>query len=191
MATSTAPATALDQAWAPSELLAAWQRLAPRLERHGFDAVELDRLKANERAYCGALSAHIQAGTYRAQPLRPVHLPKASGGSRLLLVPPIADRLVHAALAQALSECLDRRFNDASYAYRTGRSVQRAAARVRHEMRRPGAAWMLDADIRQCFDNFLHAPVIAALQQHGLWHHRAAWLLKCYLVGPAKRCKPA
>jgi CRISPR-associated protein Cas1 len=170
----------LDDAWSAPALLAAWRRLASRQERHAFDERDLARLEANPTAACGVLAAQIGAGHYRFQPLKAVALAKSGGGQRLLLVPPLMDRVVHAALAQAIGDAVDATFHDASYAYRPGRGVAHACAHVERILRQ-GFEWLLDADIRECFDRLLHAPIVAALKVRGLWHDRAAWLLRAML----------
>lgn len=170
----------LDDAWSVPALLAAWRRLASGRQRHAFDERDFTRLQANPTAACGVLAAQIGGGHYRFQPLKAVALGKPGGGARVLLVPPLMDRVVHAALAQAISEAVDATLHDASYAYRPGRGVAQACVHVERILRQ-GFEWLLDADIRECFDGLLHAPIVSALKARGLWHDRAAWMLRAAL----------
>jgi CRISPR-associated protein Cas1 len=170
----------LDDAWSVPALVAAWRRLASRQERHAFDKRDLARLQSNPTAACGLLAAQIGAGQYRFQPLKAVAIGKPGGGERVLLVPPLTDRVVHAALAQTIADAVDATFHDASYAYRPGRGVAHACAHVGRILLQ-GFDWLLDADIRECFDRLLHSPIVEALKARGLWHDRAAWMLRAVL----------
>jgi CRISPR-associated protein Cas1 len=60
---------------------------------------------------------------------------------------------------------LELAFTDDSYAYRPGRSVLDAVARIRN-LREAGYAWVVDGDIERFFDRVPHAPLLAALETH-------------------------
>lgn len=162
-------------------IFAAWQRLAPRLDRHDFDEAPLRRLKANPKATCGALAQQVASGAYRPGRLHPVELAKPGGGRRMLLIPPLADRLVQSALATMLSELLEPRFSPSSYAYRPGRGTAQACAQVDRLLADGSLRWLMDADISECFDCIDHAALISQLKAHGLWAHQTAWLLRAFL----------
>lgn len=164
-----------------SDLLQAWQRLAPKLDTLGGDELALQQLQANPQAWCGHLAGQVASGQYQPQPLNPIGVPKKSGGTRLLLVPPLQDRLVQSALAQQLSERLDPGFSDHSFAYRPDRGVQQACEALQTLLDQADCAWVLDADIRNCFEQIDHFALQALLSQRGLWQHQTAWHLRQYL----------
>lgn len=164
-----------------SDLLLAWQRLAPKLDTLDGDEHALQQLQANPQAWCGNLARQVAAGDYQPQPLNPIGVPKKSGGTRLLLVPPLIDRLVQSALAHHLSEHLDPGFSDHSYAYRPDRGVQQACETLQSQLDQTGTAWVLDADIRNCFDQIDHHALQTLLAQRGLWQHQTARHLRQYL----------
>jgi CRISPR-associated protein Cas1 len=68
------------------------------------------------------------------------------------------------AVAQLLTRLLDPGFDDASFGYRSGRSVQQATARIR-DCRNLGLRWVVDADIRDYFDRIDHPTMLAALRR--------------------------
>ncbi|MBL8310671.1 MAG: CRISPR-associated endonuclease Cas1 [Burkholderiales bacterium] len=160
-------------------LLAAWQRLARTVarEQYRFDRAVRVRLEHNPTGVCHVLAAQVKEGSYRPQPLRVTALPKPDGGTRTLMVPCLLDRLVQSALAARLTDVLDNTFHDQSFAYRPRRSVQAARASV-HAALAAGHRWVLDADIRSCFDEILHAPLIERLKTLGVWQHQTAALLR-------------
>jgi RNA-directed DNA polymerase len=166
----------------PSELLNAWQRLATKLDtEYGGDDTDFAHIQANPQAWCGGLAQRIAIGEYQPQALQPIAINKKSGGQRILLVPPLVDRLVHSALAHRLSNQLDARFSAHSYAYRPGTGVLQACESLRTKMDLADTGWVLDADILDCFDLIDHHAVVAQLNKHGLWQNQTAWHLRQYL----------
>lgn len=114
------------------------------------------------------LAHELQAGIYRPGPLRRLQVPKRRGGGmRTLSIPCVVDRIVQRAAASVLSAVLEPQFGDASFAYRPGRSVAQAVARV-DALRRQGYRYVVDADIRAFFDNVPHAPLSVRLTAAGI-----------------------
>lgn len=110
-------------------------------------AVGLDRRLSN-------LAAAVAAGSYRPGPLRQVSLPKAGGGTRILKIPTLADRIVQTACARQLAPLLDTQMSGQSFGYRPARSVDMALDSLRAAAR--GMTHALDADIRRFFDEVPH-----------------------------------
>ncbi len=167
-----------DDAWThPQALLAAWAQLQAKHKAGEFDLEALRRIGSNPSGACAAMSAALRAGQWRQQPLQPFRVPKRSGGQRVLMVPGIADRLVHAALATWISDRVDSDLAAASHAYRPGRGVHTAAAAVREAID-GGARHAWRADIQSFFDSIDHARLVAELQRRGLWANRHAAVLR-------------
>lgn len=139
------------QACAISGLMAGWSKVAANAGAAGGDRVTIPVFAANLDQRLIRLSQALREGSYRPGPLRHVAIPKASGGTRRLAIPCIADRVAQSAVAQALSPALEEEFEDASYGYRPGRGVADAVRRV-EALRRQGFVWTLDADIEAYFD---------------------------------------
>ena len=111
------------------------------------------------------LSRELQLNFYRPGPLRHTGMPKKSGGTRPLDIPCVIDRVAQRAAADVLSRLLEPHFEDVSFGYRPGRSVQQAVARVA-TLRRQGYQWVVDGDIRCFFENVPHGMVLARLGAH-------------------------
>lgn len=111
------------------------------------------------------LSRELQLNFYRPGPLRHTGMPKKSGGTRPLDIPCVIDRVAQRAAADVLSRLLEPHFEDVSFGYRPGRSVQQAVARVA-TLRRQGYEWVVDGDIRCFFENVPHDMVLARLGAH-------------------------
>ena len=71
-------------------------------------------------------------GSYFPPPVRAVEIPKPhGGGTRILGVPTIADRVAQTVVAEALAKRVEPIFHDDSYGYRPGRSALDAVGACR------------------------------------------------------------
>jgi RNA-directed DNA polymerase len=96
---------------------------------------------------------------YRAQSLRRVYIPKGSDPTRKrgLNIPTMRDRAMQSLYKMALDPIAETRADPNSYGFRTGRSTADAIEQCFTVLSRKGAAqWILDADIRACFDEISH-----------------------------------
>jgi group II intron reverse transcriptase/maturase len=148
------------------DLEQAWEHVRANDGCAGVDGVTLSRFGASLRHSLPRLLAEIAEGVYRPLPLLRILVEKkpGSGEARRLLIPTVRDRIAQTAVAHRLSLSFEEEFLEASYAYRPGRGVDRAIARVL-QLRDRGYTTVVRADISAYFDEVPHAPLLARLAE--------------------------
>lgn len=145
-----------------SELEDAWEHVSENGGCAGVDGVTIERFSHHGAGGFSQLASEISTGAYRCLPLLKILVEKVPGSNRLLLIPAVRDRIVQTAVARRLSKSFEQEFLEASYAYRPGRSVDRAIARA-VQWRDRGCSFAVHADIHGFFDHVNHPILITRL----------------------------
>jgi len=82
--------------------------------------------------------------------VKQVEIPKATGGTRKLGVPTVADRIAQAVVKLMIEPLLDPLFHPDSYGYRPGKSAKQAIAVTRKRCWQYG--WVVEFDIKAALD---------------------------------------
>jgi len=94
---------------------------------------------------------------YKAKPLKRKSIPKKNGKLRQLGIPTIRDRAIQALFKLGLEPIAETTADPNSYGFRLKRSCADAIVQCHNVLcQRKSAEWVLEADIKGCFDNISH-----------------------------------
>ncbi len=138
-----------------------WLREAYRRTRKdgasGVDGVVASEYAANLEENLVALHARFRSRTYRAPPVRRVHIPKGDGSkTRPIGVPTFEDKVLQRAVAMFLEAVYEQQFRDCSYGFRPRRSQHDALDALRAGLTTMKGGFVIEIDIRSFFDSLGH-----------------------------------
>lgn len=96
-------------------------------------------------------------------PVRREYIPRPGKEPRPLGIPTIKDRVVQQVIKSALEPEWEAVFEPGSYGFRPARSCHDAMARLWRILSSKKRIWVLDADIKGCFNNIAHGPLLDKL----------------------------
>lgn len=147
-----------------------WLREAYRRTRKdaavGVDGQSAAEYARNLEGNLAALLGRFRTGSYRAAPVRRVHIPKGDGRStRPIGVPTFEDKILQRAVAMLLEAIYEQDFHPGSYGFRPGRSAHDALQVLWKELMSIEGGWVLEVDIQRFFDTLDHSALRSFLDK--------------------------
>jgi RNA-directed DNA polymerase len=141
----------------------AYRRVKANKGAAGVDGQSMADFEADLKSNLYKIWNRMSSGTYFPPPVKAVEIPKPNGGgTRILGVPTVADRIAQTVVALRLEPRTESIFHPDSYGYRPRKSAHDALKKCRERCWRKD--WVLDLDIRKFFDSLNHDLVIRAVE---------------------------
>jgi RNA-directed DNA polymerase len=132
----------------------------------GVDGVTAAEYEQDLEGNLHRLLDRAKSGTYRAPPVRRVHIPKggSSTETRPIGIPTLEDKILQRAVVMLLEPIYEQDFLDCSYGFRPGRSAHQALQSFRGQLMSSRGGYVLEVDIRKFFDSLDHGHLRQFLQ---------------------------
>ena len=160
-------------------MMSAYSRVVANKGAAGIDGMPVGALMDHLRKEWDRIKEELLAGVYTPQPVRKVEIEKPGGGTRMLGIPTVLDRLIQQAVHQVLSPVFDPGFSDHSYGFRPGKSAQQAVKAARQHVA-GGRRWVVDMDLEKFFDRVNH-DILMSLVKRKVRDRRVLSLIDRYL----------
>lgn len=135
--------------WAVQE---AFEKVKANKGAPGIDGVTIEAFEADLGNNLYKVWNRMSSGSYFPPPVRAVEIPKPhGGGTRMLGLPTVADRVAQTVVAEELKSVAEALFHEDSYGYRPGRSAIDAVGVCRQRCWKTD--WVIDLDIQKFFDS--------------------------------------
>ena len=140
----------------------AYRRVKANKGAAGVDHVSMGEFEEDLRGNLYKIWNRMSSGTYFPPPVKAVEITKSHGGTRILGVPTVGDRIAQTVVALQLEARTESIFHPDSYGYRPGKSAHDALAKCRQRCWE--GSWVVDLDIEKFFDSLDHDLVVKAVE---------------------------
>jgi len=157
----------------------AYKQVASNDGSGGVDGMEREELRQWLGKHINTLQKELLMEQYEVSPVRKVEIPKPYGGTRILGIPTVKDRLIQQSIHQELSRYYEPIFSKSSYGFRPGRSAHQAITQASKYIQE-GKEWVVDIDLEKFFDKINHDRLMQRLSK-GIGDKRLLRLIRAYL----------
>ena len=155
----------MDKVFAPKTLALAWMKVRANKGAAGVDGQSIERFAAKAELYLSELSAALKDGTYRADAVKRVDIPKGDGRTRPLGIPTVKDRIVQQAVRLVIEPIFESGFAEGSFGFRPGRGCHDALREV-DRLIKDGYIFVVDADLASYLDTASYCPLVHVVRSN-------------------------
>jgi RNA-directed DNA polymerase len=142
----------------------AYQLVKANAGAAGVDQESLEDFAKDLKGNLYKLWNRMSSGSYFPPPVRAVPIPKKSGGTRILGVPTVGDRICQMVATLVFEPEVEKIFLPDSYGYRPKKSALDAIGVTRERCWYQD--WVVEFDIKGLFDNIPHELLMKAVCKH-------------------------
>jgi len=131
---------------------------------YGIDGQTIEEYELHLEENLYKLWNRMSSGTYFPKPVKAVAIPKKNGGTRILGIPTVEDRIAQMVAKLYFEPKVEKIFYEDSYGYRPNKSAIQAVGVARERCIK--YEWVVDFDIRGLFDNIRHEYLMKLVKMH-------------------------
>lgn len=128
----------------------------------GVDGMQTDELRDFMSTHWQSLKEELLSGAYQPDAVRKVEIPKPQGGTRMLGIPTVKDRLIQQAIAQWMSGIWETDFHCNSYGFRPNKNAHQAVLQAQEYLSQ-GKTYVVELDLAKFFDVVNHDKLMSLL----------------------------
>jgi group II intron reverse transcriptase/maturase len=145
------------------EVWEAYKKVKANKGAAGVDGCSVEDFEKDLKGNLYKIWNRMSSGSYFPPPVKAVEIPKPhGGGTRILGVPTVADRIAQTVAARRLEGKVEPIFHSSSYGYRPRRDALDAVAACRENCWRYD--WIIDLDIQKFFDSVPWDLIVKAVE---------------------------
>jgi RNA-directed DNA polymerase len=145
------------------EVWEAWEKVKSNKGAPGVDGCSIADFEKDLKNNLYRVWNRMSSGSYFPPAVRAVEIPKShGGGTRILGVPTVADRIAQTVVARRLERKVESIFHTDSYGYRPGRAPEDAVEVCKQRCWKRD--WVIDLDIQKFFDTVAWDLVVKAVE---------------------------
>jgi len=145
-------------------VMEAFERVKANKGAAGVDGESIAAFEENLKDNLYTIWNRMSSGSYFPPPVRMVEIPKKGGGTRMLGVASVSDRVAQTVVKLYLEPKIEPHFCEDSYGYRPGKSALDAVGKARERCWQYD--WCLDLDIQKFFDTIDRDLLMRAVRKH-------------------------
>jgi RNA-directed DNA polymerase len=130
----------------------------------GVDQQSLEQFDKKLKDNLYKIWNRLSSGSYFPPAVKGVEIPKKQGGTRLLGIPTVSDRIAQMTIKLLFEPTVEPIFLENSYAYRPNKSALEAIGATRERCWKYN--WVVEFDIKSLFDNIDHELLMKVLRHH-------------------------
>ena len=142
----------------------AFDRVKANRGTYGIDEQSIIDFEENLKDNLYKIWNRMSSGTYFPKPVKAVAIPKKNGGTRILGIPTVEDRVAQMVAKMYFEPNVEKLFYQDSYGYRPNKSSTDAVGVLRERCWKKD--WVVDFDIKGLFDNIRHDYLIEMVKRH-------------------------